>query len=159
MGGSFIYLLFTPNHVTSWRAATVSTRYSTASICRVCIRLPTQILNSYTGMLPSGCAVLYYLFDVQLFLQPQWVRKRGQHGSGVNWCVASLDAMAAGMWHILHPAHMRAITLCENCVLSLPVNLFTVLTYPTHPTAYPRNGLAARYGEKLSDKVRTILKL
>ena len=109
-------------------------------------------------MLPSGFAVLYYLFDVQLFLQPQCVRKRGQHGSGVNWCVVSLDAMAAGMWHILHPAHMRAIILCDNCVLSLPVNLFTVLTYPTHPTAYPRNGLAARYGEKLSDKVRTILK-
>jgi hypothetical protein len=56
-----------------------------------------QHKNSYIGMLPSGCAVLYYLFDVQLFLQPQCIRKRGQRGSGVNWCVASPVAMAAGM--------------------------------------------------------------
>ena len=54
---------------------------------------------------------------------------------------------------------MRAITLCENCLLSLPVDLSAVLTYPTQPTAYPRNGLAERNDEKLSDKVRTILKL
>jgi len=48
-------------------------------------------------MLPSGCAVLYYLFDVQVFLQVQRLLQRGQHSSGVNCGVASLVAMETGM--------------------------------------------------------------
>jgi len=54
---------------------------------------------------------------------------------------------------------MTVIILCDSCRLSLPVGSFTVLTYPIHPTAHPRSGLAARSDEQFSDKIRTILKL
>jgi hypothetical protein len=43
-----------------------------------------EALISYIGMLPCGCSMLYYMFDAQLFLQPQHIlhRKCG------NWNVA-----------------------------------------------------------------------
>lgn len=137
----------------------MSTRYSTASVFLFCIRIPTHTLISYIGMLPSGCAMLYYLFDVQVFRQPLCLLQRGQHGSIANCGVASLVAMETGMWLIQQLADMTVIILCDNSRLLLPVGSFTVLTYPTHPTAHPRSGLAARIDEQLSDKITTILKL
>jgi len=54
---------------------------------------------------------------------------------------------------------MMIIILFDSCRLSLPVGSFTVVTYPTHPAAHPRSGLAARSDEQLSDKIRTVLKV
>jgi hypothetical protein len=58
--------------------------------------IETTELISSVGVLPSGCAVLWFVLDAQLFLRPQLISQRAQSLTAVVFC--SPDITSDILW-------------------------------------------------------------
>ena len=76
--------------------AIIFTRYSTTSSIRKFVILrANQLLISSTGMVPSGYAILHFILDAQLFLQPQLLHHKERTHTVASYCPCSAVSSAS----------------------------------------------------------------